>query len=471
MCLKDAPVSDNPGRQIPHNPCINAGAIMTVSMVMPQVPDMQRRLECVMEAWRQLSAAEKFDKDPIGYDEETYISESSCANRNWCLAYMMLEKGAYPECFERRPEDVSNLSDTLELYFQICSILSTNRAMSVMSATLANGGLNPWTEKVVCSANNVRCVLPVMLSSGMYDYSGQWAYEVGVPAKSGVGGCVFMVVPNVCGISVWSPRLNAEGNSVRGVSVATELVKRIQIHGYEVFSGLTSKLNPKKKNKEAKDAQLGELLFAASLGDVNNLQKNQQAGTDLFEGDYDLRTAMHLAAAEGHAQCLQFLVDCMPEAKKASLLNKKDRWQGTPLDDAEQHRHESCVKLLRAAGAKNGSRPIMDGGGEQRKATPSEDSVDIIAAAARGDLDRLVTLTARGSNLSLDHHDYDLRTPLHLAASNGHLRCVKYLVLKAGKQKQMLMSTRDRWGNTALADASRENKGDVEAFLKSQGSA
>lgn len=273
MVLKEAPVKDNPGRQIPHNPCINAGAIMTVSMVEPDVADTRMRLETVLDAWRQLSAAECFKNDPIGYDNETYKSESGSANRNWCLAYMMLERGAFPECFRRHEEDRRNLSDTLELYFQFCSILSTNRAMSVMAATLANGGLNPWSEKVVCSAAHVRCVLPVMLSSGMYDYSGQWAYEVGVPAKSGVGGCVFMVVPNVCGISVWSPRLNKEGNSVRAVAVASELVKTIQLHGFEVFSGLTSKMDPKKKRHEAHDATVSEILFAASLGDVGNLQK------------------------------------------------------------------------------------------------------------------------------------------------------------------------------------------------------
>ena len=80
---------------------------------------------------------------------------------------MMKERGAYPPCF-------SNLSETLELYFQICSILSTNRAMSIMAATLANGGVNPRTGDRVFSADDVRSVLPLMLTAGMYDYSGQW---------------------------------------------------------------------------------------------------------------------------------------------------------------------------------------------------------------------------------------------------------------------------------------------------------
>ena len=72
-----------------------------------------------------------------------------------------------------------------------------------MAATLANGGLNPLTGERVFSAEHVRNTLPLMLTCGMYDYSGQWAFDVGVPAKSGVGGCVFSVIPNVCGIAVW----------------------------------------------------------------------------------------------------------------------------------------------------------------------------------------------------------------------------------------------------------------------------
>merc|ERR1719473_1404097 len=104
---------------------------MTACMVRPDLDDMGMRLEAALDAWRKLSAAEEFETDPIGFSEETYKSESSCANRNWCLGYMMLEAGSFPECFVRHTKgdkkDKMNLSDTLELYFQLCSILSTNR--------------------------------------------------------------------------------------------------------------------------------------------------------------------------------------------------------------------------------------------------------------------------------------------------------------------------------------------------------
>lgn len=212
---------------------------------------------------------------------------------------MMKHDDAFPPCF-------TNLSDTLELYFQICSTLSTNRAMSVMAATLANGGLNPLTGRRVFSVESVRNVLPIMLMAGMYDFSGQWAFDVGVPAKSGVGGCVFFVIPNVAGFSIWSPRLDSYGNSVRGVAAARELTQRLQLHFMEVFSGLAqTKIDPTKRGGASRRNSLAEVLFAASEGDTSALASQHAAGENLFDSDYDQRTALHLAASEGHTDTVK----------------------------------------------------------------------------------------------------------------------------------------------------------------------
>merc|ERR1719356_2226731 len=157
----------------------------------------------------------------------------------------MKEKKSFPSCF-------SDLGATLELYFKTCAILSNCEAMANMAATLANGGLCPWTSQRIFEPESVRRVLPIMLTCGMYDYSGEWAYQIGVPSKSGVGGCVFMVVPNLCGIAIWSPRLDEIGNSVRGVLAARKLGDLITFHNFEIFTNMaTSKIIP----VEPKDAE------------------------------------------------------------------------------------------------------------------------------------------------------------------------------------------------------------------------
>eukprot|EP00040_Diaphanoeca_grandis_P025613 m.142145 g.142145 ORF g.142145 m.142145 type:complete len:664 (+) comp30233_c1_seq1:245-2236(+) len=453
MCLKEAGTTENPSRQIPHNPCINAGAIMAVSMVFPEEKDRETRLKKVLEIWKRLSGG---DDAPIGYDDPTYKSESGSADRNWCLGYMMKESGAFPPCF-------SSLSDTLELYFQICSIMSTNEAMAIMSATLANGGLNPLSGDRVFAPDHIRNVLPIMLSSGMYDYSGKWAYDIGVPAKSGVGGCVFVVVPNVCGISIFSPRLDEVGNSTRGVAAATELVKHFSFHNFEVFSGLSrSKIDPTLPKHAIRNAALGELLFASSQGDLTALKAQEQAGIDLYASDYDARTALHLSASEGHHKCLEFLVNNIPDKEKSEVLNATDRWGGTPLGDAIQGGNKECIRVLREAKCSEGCAITH---------VESDESVEIsdsasacLFSAAEGDLHNIVSLKAQGVDLFAC--DYDRRTALHLAASEGKTDVVRYLLAHAAEKLASAVTAVDRWGGSALTDAVRGNHIECVALLE-----
>merc|ERR1719320_1312783 len=118
---------------------------------------------------------------------------------------MMQEYSSFPEGVK--------LKNTMEFYFQCCSLEANCNQMAQLAATLANGGASVMTEERVFDAKHVRNCLSIMLTSGMSTYSGEWAYKVGLPAKSGVGGGVWMVVPNVLGIAVWSPRIDENGNS------------------------------------------------------------------------------------------------------------------------------------------------------------------------------------------------------------------------------------------------------------------
>ena len=118
----------------------------------------------------------------------------------------------------------------LALYLRQCSVHVTCAQLAVMAATLANGCANPFSGDCALPRNRVRDLLSTMYTCGMYDAAGQWAYDIGVPAKSGVSGGILAVVPGKLGIGVYSPGLDAYGNSVRGVSVCRELSARYGLH-------------------------------------------------------------------------------------------------------------------------------------------------------------------------------------------------------------------------------------------------
>ena len=119
----------------------------------------------------------------------------------------------------------TNINETLELYFQSCSIEINTEILSIVASTLANGGINPFTGKRIFSSKTVQNVLSMMLMCGMYDYSGEFAFKIGIPSKSGVAGAIMIVIPNVMGIATWSPRLDTIGNSARGIEFCKEFGK------------------------------------------------------------------------------------------------------------------------------------------------------------------------------------------------------------------------------------------------------
>jgi glutaminase len=125
----------------------------------------------------------------------------------------------------------------LDVYFRQCSILVTCRDLATMAATLSNMGRNPITgEYVFVEMGCIKDVLSVMFTCGMYDYSGQWAYRVGVPAKSGVSGGVMAVVNRQLGIASYSPRLDVQGNSCRGIEVCADLASRLGLHVFDCLN-------------------------------------------------------------------------------------------------------------------------------------------------------------------------------------------------------------------------------------------
>lgn len=312
---------------LPHNPLINSGAIMCASLIKPKL-DMADRFDYVFQAWHRLCGLQK-----PSFNNAVYLSERQTADRNFALAYFMRENNAFPE--------KTNLVETLEFYFQCCSIESCSHNLAVAAATLANAGTNPLTGENIFEEKTVQHCMSLMSSCGMYDFSGEFAFKIGMPAKSGVSGGLMIVIPNLMGISVWSPRLDKHGNSVRGVEFCERLIEKYNFHIYDSLNRGTSKKNPRKHKYEEKTNNSISLIYAANHGDLNEIKRLEALGLDLSQADYDGRTALHLAAAENQIGTVKYLIS------RGVQLDAVDRWGGTPLDDAKKGKHKEVIDLLK----------------------------------------------------------------------------------------------------------------------------
>ncbi|MQS06748.1 glutaminase [Streptomyces alkaliphilus] len=204
----------------PLNPMINAGAITVHSLVGAENSSPAERVERVIHG---LSA---FAGRRLAVDEEVCASELEHAHRNLAIAHMLRSHDVLTE----------DARAVVHGYTLQCSVLVTTRDLAMMAATLANRGVNPLSGEQVVPEPVVRQVLSVMFSCGMYDAAGDWATQVGIPAKSGVAGGLIGALPGRIGIATFSPRLDRHGNSVRGVSLFERFSSDMGLHAMEVPS-------------------------------------------------------------------------------------------------------------------------------------------------------------------------------------------------------------------------------------------
>jgi glutaminase len=208
---------DSKGR--PPNPMLNAGAITLADMIKgASLPEKINRLLAMMR---------RYLGHDVHLDASVFTSERLTGFRNIAIANL-LRAGNIIE---------GEIEEALDFYFQQCSLLVSANDLAGMAAALANNGVHPKTGERALTEENVSDVLSVMYTCGMYDSSGEWAYNVGIPAKSGVSGGIFGVVPKRMGIAVFSPPLNEQGHSVRGLKVFEALSRKLCLHIFDECGG------------------------------------------------------------------------------------------------------------------------------------------------------------------------------------------------------------------------------------------
>jgi len=306
---------------LPHNPMVNAGGIMTCSLIRP-ADNIADRFDLVADTWRRLAGGRR-----PGFNNAVYLSERQTADRNFALGYSMRESGAF------RPG--TDLTRTLEFFFQCCSI----EVDAQMLAVAADPVFTPGT---------VQSCLSLMSSCGMYDFSGEFAFTIGLPAKSGVSGAVLLVIPGLMGTAVWSPRLDEHGNSVRGIEFCRRLVAAYNVHVFDSLHagrGQAGKRDPRRKKNQSQTEAVVALTWAASQGDLDEVRALVASGVAPGTADYDRRTPLHLAAAEGQTEVVRYLLAAGADPQLV------DRWGGTPMADAQAGGRAEIVALLREYGA------------------------------------------------------------------------------------------------------------------------
>ena len=261
-------ISLDPITERPRNPMINAGAITCASLIAGD--SAEERFERVRAFYSRFAGRD------LALDQDMFESEDRTGNRNRAIGYMLRSFGILDE----------DPQTTLAVYFRQCSIEVDCRDLSMMAATLADSGVNPVTNERVLEPALTERVLSVMTTCGMYNAAGDWVTEVGLPAKSGVGGGILAVLPGQIGLSVFSPRLDEHGNSVRGVQACRRLSKDLELHFMHVSRAARSAVrasydvveSPSRRNRSPQEQAVllqygrrarayelhGDLLFAGA---------------------------------------------------------------------------------------------------------------------------------------------------------------------------------------------------------------
>ncbi|XP_041693969.1 glutaminase liver isoform, mitochondrial isoform X1 [Coregonus clupeaformis] len=317
---------------VPHSPLIETGAIITASLLQLAASlgaEEEEKYESVLNAVKRLC-----NKEHANLNCTSYQSLRKDSIRLHALSFYLQEKKCFPETVD--------INATLDLMLQCASTEVTCESGAAMAASLANGGLCPLSGDQVLSPSATKSMLSMMQVAGMNEYSRIFNFKTSAPAKSSKSGVMLAVVPGVLGLLCWSPDLDSFGNCWKAVHFCEELISTFQLHSFDIRTPFRQVLTYRQWKAESEGYQIMNILLAAFKGDIQSLRRYFLSGADVNAVDYDGRSALHVAASEGHCEVIRFLVE-----NTGTNYSLKDRWGNTPMQEAMRHSHGPAAQLLR----------------------------------------------------------------------------------------------------------------------------
>jgi len=193
------------------NPFVNGGSMATTSLLYVKNKNNFKK--------KMTNNINNFAGRKLSVNTKTFKSEMDFISHNYSIGYLL---DSYSRFYAPVPE-------TVETYMHHCSLNVNSKDLAIMAATIANEGRNPKTGKKIIKKENIKPIINNMMKHGLYDYSDTWCKNIGMPAKSGVGGAIILIIPNVMGIGIISPPLDKYGNSYKGIITAKEIIKLMKI--------------------------------------------------------------------------------------------------------------------------------------------------------------------------------------------------------------------------------------------------